>query len=710
MRTFSILALAASAALLSLVFAPASGQLEMQATAPPVALRIPHQTTAAGYVRHDDYFWLRGKDKAEVQQYLQAEKAYTAAVMKPTEPLQRQLYSEMLSHIKQTDLAVPYKLGAYYYYSRTQAGKQYPIYARRRGSMQAREQITLDLNALAAGRKFLALGSYVVSDDGNLLAYSLDNTGYRQYTLYIKDLRTGAVLPERLERVDDVVWASDNKTLFYVTEDPVSKRNDKFFRHKLGTGSYDLVYREQDELYDIAVERTRDRAMILLDAGSKSTTEVSYIPSDRPTDPLKVILQRSADHRYSVDHRGDLFYIVTNKGALDNRLVTAPVTDPQEHNWRVLIPERTGVHIDGVDMFARYAVISERSGGFTNFEVLHLEDGSLEPITLREAAHAVSGSQNPEFGQTLFRYTYQSLLTPSTVYDFDMSSGKQYALKATQVPGYKSAEYTSEQVFATASDGTKIPISIVYRKGVKLDGSAPMVLYGYGSYGVPIDPTFSASRLALLDRGVIYAIAHIRGGGEMGERWRISGHLADKLNTFTDFIDSAQFLESNKYTSKDRMAIMGGSAGGLLMGAVVNMRPDLFKAVVASVPFVDVMNTMLDPTLPLTTSEYLEWGNPNTKADYEYMMRYSPYDNVKAQAYPALLVRVSLYDSQVPYWEGTKFVAKLRALKTDTNPLLLEVNFGAGHGGASGRYDALKEIAFNYAFILSELGVQKTHK
>lgn len=564
MRTF--LTVAAFAVLTVPAPAEVRAQLDPAVSVPPVVAKIPHASTAAGYTRTDDYFWLRGKEKPEVQQYLQAEKAYTTAVMKPTEPLQAQLYGEMLSHIKQTDLGVPYKLGAYYYYSRTKAGKQYPAYARRRASMRAPEQITLDLNVLARGKKFLALGSYAVSDDGNLLAYTLDETGYRQYTLYVKDLRTGAVMPERIKRVDDVVWASDNKTLFYVTEDPVSKRNDRFFRHKLRTTVYDLVYDERDELYDIAVDRSRDRAMIWLSAESKSTTEVRYIPSDRPNDSLKVILPRTTDHRYSVDHRANLFYIITNKDAPDNRLVTAPVNAPQEGNWKVVVPERAGVHIDGVDLFERYAVISERSGGYTNFEVLDFATGSVKPITLPEPAHAAFGAQNPEFGQSAFRYTYQSLITPNTVYDFDMASGKQRLLKATEVLGYHTAKYTSEETLATATDGTKIPISIVYRKGLKLDGSAPMLLYGYGSYGSSQDPAFSTARLVLLDRGVIYAIAHIRGGGELGERWRISGHLENKINTFTDFIDAAQFLESRKYTSRERLAIMGGSAGGLLMG------------------------------------------------------------------------------------------------------------------------------------------------
>jgi len=680
--------------------------LDPSAATPPVAAKIPHESTAAGYPRSDDYFWLRGKEKPEVQAYLHAENAYTDAVMKPTQALQAALYSEMLSHIKQTDLGVPYKLGGYYYYSRTEAGKQYPIYARRKGSMSAPEQVTLDLNALAAGKPFLGLGSYVVSDDGNLLAYSLDETGYRQYTLYVKDLRTGAVLPEHIERVDDVVWASDNKSLFFVTEDPVSKRNNQFFRHVMGSTTNDLVFDEKDELYDIYVDRSRDHAMIFLVSGSKSTSETSYIRSDHPTDPLKVILPRTEGHRYSVDHRNNVFYIVTNKDALDNKLITAPVDAPQEANWKTLVPERPGVHIEGVDLFKDYAVIAERSTGYNNYEVLDFANGKLKTVTLPEPAHAAFNAQNPEYAQTAFRYTYESLVTPSTVYDFDMKTGKQSALKATEVPGYHAATYISKEVYATATDGTKIPISLVYRKGVTLDGSAPMLLYAYGSYGSSSDPRFSAARLTLLDRGVVYAIAHIRGGGELGERWRVAGHLNQKISTFTDFIDSAKFLEKNNYTSKERLAINGASAGGLLMGAVLNMAPELFKAAVVQVPFVDVMNTMLDPSLPLTTAEYLEWGNPNVRADYDYMMRYSPYDNVKAQAYPATLVRVSINDSQVPYWEGTKFVAKLRAMKTDTNPLLLEVNFGAGHGGASGRYDALKETAFNYAFVLTELGVR----
>jgi len=673
------------------------------AAAPPIAPKEAHVTHLHGYTRSDDYFWLRHKNDPKVTAYLKAENAYTAAVMKPTEAQQKALYEEMLSHIKQTDLQVPYRFGDYYYYSRTEEGKQYPIYARKRGSLDAPEELTLDLNILAKGHPFLGLGAYEVSDNGKLLAYSLDVTGYRQYTLHVKDLKTGADLGVAIPRVDDVEWASDNKTLFFVTEDDVSKRNDKFWRYRIGDKSPTLVYDEKDELYDIGVDRSLDRKYVFLQSTSKSTYETRYLRADRPGDPLKVVIPRRSDHRYDVDHHAGRFLIVTNSGAEDFRIVSAPVATPDEKHWKDLVPARRGIHIDGLVVFDDYAVVAERRGGFAGFEVLDFTNGKLTPVVFEEAAHAAFPSQNHEHRSTSFRYSYTSFVTPNSVYDLDLRTGTRTLLKQTEVPGYDPSAYASELQYATARDGTRIPVALVYRRGVKRDGSAPLLLYGYGSYGISTEPTFSATRLVLLDRGVIWASALIRGGGELGERWRTAGHLKAKLNTFTDFIDSAQYLIDAKFTSRDRLAILGGSAGGLLMGAVTNMRPDLFKAVVALVPFVDVMNTMLDPSLPLTTSEYLEWGNPNVKSDYDYMMRYSPYDNVKAQAYPAMLVRVSINDSQVPYWEGSKLVAKLRALKTDSNPLLLEVNFGAGHGGASGRYDALKETAFNYAFVLSQI-------
>jgi len=673
---------------------------------PPMAEKKPKTTNIHGNTLVDDYFWLREKTNPQVMEYLHGEDAYAEAAMQPTAALRDKLYKEMLSHIKQTDVNVPYRWGNYFYYTRTEEGKQYPIFCRKKGSLEAKEEIVLDQNELAKGQKFMSVGSFNPSDDGNLLAYTTDNTGYRQYTLQVKNLMTGELLPERIERVDDLAWATDNKTLFYVTEDAVTKRNDKFFRHVLGTDKYDLVYDEKDELFDIGVGRTRDKAVIVLQASSKTSTEVRYLPADSPGAEWKIILPRQADHEYDVDHRGNLFYIRTNKGATNFRVVTAPVSDPSEKNWKEFVAHRPAVKVEDVSLFADHAVLSEWENGLQQLEIVDFKTNKRHRIEFPEPVYSAGLGANREFNTSVLRYNYQSLVTPSSVFDYDMNTHKATLKKQTEVPGgFDRANYKSERAFATASDGTKVPLSIVYRQGTKLDGSAPALLYGYGSYGISISPTFSSNRLSLLDRGVVYVIAHIRGGGELGEEWRQAGRMMNKINTFTDFIASAEFLVKNKYTSSDRLVIQGGSAGGLLMGAVSNMRPDLFKAVIAQVPFVDVMNTMLDATLPLTTSEYIEWGNPNEKAAFDYMIKYSPYDNIATKNYPAMLVKVSVNDSQVPYWEGAKFVAKLRSMKTDANPLLLKVNFGAGHGGASGRYDALKETAFDYSFMLWQMGL-----
>jgi oligopeptidase B len=673
---------------------------------PPPTEKKPKITEINGDKLVDNYFWIREKSNPAVIAHLEAENTYAAAVMKPTEPLQEKLYNEILSHIKQTDVNVPYRWGEYFYYTRTVEGKQYPIYCRKQGTLDAPEQILLDLNELAKGQKFMSVSSFVPSDDGTLLAYSTDNTGYRQYTLQVKNLRTGELLPERIERVDDMAWATDNKTIFYVTEDPVSKRNDKFFRHALGSDKYDLIYEEKDELFDIGTERSRDKAVIMLGAFSKTSTEFRYIPADNPNAEWKTIIARQPEHEYDVDHRGNQFYIRTNKDAKNFRVVMAPVSDPSEKNWKELVAHRPAVKVEGIDLFADHAVLSEWENGLQQIEIIDLKTNKRHRVEFPEPVYATGVGPNREFNTSVVRYNYQSLVTPGSVFDYDMNSRKATLLKQTEVPGgFDRANYKSERVFAAASDGTKIPMSVVYRRNVKLDGSAPMLLYGYGSYGLSIPPTFSASRLALLDRGVIYVIAHIRGGGELGEPWREAGRMMKKMNTFTDFIACAEHMTKQKYTSSDRLVIQGGSAGGLLMGAVTNMRPDLFKAVVAQVPFVDVLNTMLDASLPLTTSEYIEWGNPNEKAAYDYMKKYSPYDNVHKANYPAMLVKVSLNDSQVPYWEGTKFVAKIRDLKTDHNPLILKVNMGAGHGGASGRYDAIHETAFDFAFMLWQMGL-----
>jgi oligopeptidase B len=676
---------------------------------PPPTEKKPKLTEINGDRLVDNYFWLCEKTNPAVIAHLEAENAYTDAVMKPTAALQDKLYNEILSHIKQTDTNVPYRWGKYDYFSRTEAGKQYPIFCRTAaGNAKAKEEILLDLNEMAKGQKFMAVGSFAPSDDGTLLAYSTDNTGYRQYTLQIKNLATGELLPEKIERVDDLAWATDNKTLFYVTEDAVTKRNDKMFRHVLGTDKYELLYEEKDELFDIGVDRTRDKAVITLGAFSKTSTEFRYIPAGNPNAEWKTIIARQADHEYDVDHRGNLFYIRTNKGAKNFRVVTAPVADPAEKNWKEFVAHRPLTKIDGVDLFSDHAVLSEWENGLQQIEIVDFKTNKRQRIEFPEPVYAAGLSTNREFNTSVLRYNYQSLVTPSSVFDYDMNTRQATLMKQVEVPGgFDKANYKSERLFATAADGTKIPMSVVYKRDVKLDGAAPMLLYAYGSYGIPISPTFSAGRLALLDRGVIYVIAHIRGGGELGEPWREAGRMMKKMNTFTDFIACGDYLVKQKYTSSDRLVIQGGSAGGLLMGAVANMRPDLFKAVVAQVPFVDVLNTMLDASLPLTTSEYIEWGNPNEKPAYDYMKKYSPYDNVHPANYPAMLVKVSLNDSQVPYWEGAKFVAKIRELKTDHNPLLLKTNMGAGHGGASGRYDAIHETAFDYAFMLWQMGLAK---
>jgi oligopeptidase B len=620
---------------------------------PPPTEKKPKITEINGDRLVDNYFWLREKTNPAVIAHLEAENAYTAAVMKPTEPLQDKLYTEILSHIKQTDTNVPYRWGNFFYYTRTIEGKQYPIYCRKHGSLDASEEVLLDLNELAKGQKFMAVGSFAPSDDGMLLAYSTDNTGYRQYTLQVKNLRTGELLPEKIERVDDLAWATDNKTLFYVTEDAVTKRNDKMFRHVLGSDKYELIYDEKDELFDIGVERSRDKAVIMLGASSKTSTEFRYIPAGNPNAVWKTIIARQADHEYDVEHRGDLFYIRTNKGAKNFRVVTAPASDPAEKNWKEFVAHRPAVKIDGVDLFKDHAVLSEWEDGLQQIEVVDFKTNKRQRLQFPEPVYAAGLSTNREFDTKMLRYNYQSLVTPSSVFDYDMNTTQSTLLKQTEVPGgFDKANYKSERVFATATDGTKIPMSVVYKRVVKLDGTAPMLLYAYGSYGIPISPGFSASRLALLDRGVVFVIAHIRGGGELGEPWRDAGRMMQKMNTFTDFIACAEHMVKQKYTSSDRLVIQGGSAGGLLMGAVTNMRPDLFKAVVAQVPFVDVLNTMLDASLPLTTSEYIEWGNPNEKPAYDYMKKYSPYDNVHTANYPAMLVKVSLNDSQVPYWEG----------------------------------------------------------
>jgi oligopeptidase B len=684
--------------------APQAGSIA--AGLPPVAEKQPKTLAMHGHSRVDNYFWLRDKGDPKVMAYLHSEDDYTTSVMQPTAAFQDVLYTEIVGHIKEDDDTAPYRRGDYFYFTRTVKGLQYPIYLRKKGSPSAPEEVLVDLNELAKGHSFMAIGAFAPSDDGRLLAYSTDATGYRQYTLHVKDLSTGMLLPDQAERVGGIEWAKDNRTLFYTTEDSVTKRSDKFFRHELGSQKTDLLHEEKDELFDVSVGRSRDGDIIFLESASKTSTESRYLPAGKPTSPLTVIVPRAPNHEYDVEHRAGLFYIRTNKDAKNFRVVSAPVAMPAAAHWTELVAHRPDVKIQRLDTFANHLVLSEWENGLQQLEILDLKSRERHRVAFPEAVYAASVGPNHVFGTTTLRYNYQSLVSPLAAFDYDMTSRRATLVKRTEVPGgFDLSNYTSERVLATASDGTKVPLSLVSRKDVRRDGSAPLLLYAYGSYGASVPPTFSASRLALLDRGVIYAIAHIRGGGELGEPGRDAGRMMNKINTFTDFIASAEHLIAQKYTSPNRLVIQGGSAGGMLMGAVVNMRPDLFKAVIAEVPFVDILTTMLDATLPLTTSEYIEWGNPNDQAAYDYMAKYSPYDNVKAQAYPAMLVKVSINDSQVPYWEGAKLVAKLRATKTDSNPLLLKVNFGAGHGGASGRYDALRETAFNWAFALRQMGI-----
>lgn len=679
---------------------------------PPVAKKEAKILKIHGYEITDNYAWLRDrndKKNPEIIKYLEENNTYTESFMKPHQPFADNLYKEMLGRIKQTDSSVPYKLGNYWYFTKSEEGKQYPVYLRSKTKDGKDAEVLLDQNAMAEGFKFFAFGDFDVSDDGNLLAFSTDTTGYRQYTLQIKDLRTGKILPDKIERVTSTAWSNDGKYLFVVQEDAVSKRSDKFWRHEVGTDKNDLLFEETDVLFNIGVGRSRDKKMLMLGSVAKTMREYRYLSADNPMGEWKIISPRREGHEYSADFNNGEFYIVTNKDAENFKIVRAPLNNPDEKNWTDFVSHNPAIKIDGIDFFKDYAVVSEVENGLEYLKVMDLKTRrAATRVATPESVYTMGMSTNPEFDTPVIRYTYASMITPNSTYEYDLKTGKSTILKQQEIPsGYDKAQYETKRVWAVARDGVKVPVSIVWKKGTKLDGSAPMLLYAYGSYGYSTMPNFSTARLSLLDRGMVYAIAHIRGGSELGEKWRQDGRMFKKLNTFYDFIDSAKWFVANKYTSSDRLVIQGGSAGGLLMGGVVNMSPETFHAAIVQVPFVDVMNTMLDETLPLTTEEWIEWGNPNEKEAWDYMIKYSPYDNVKAQDYPNMLVEVSLNDSQVPYWEGAKFAAKVREMKTDKNIVLLKTNMGAGHGGSSGRYDRLKEIAFEYAYALSQVGITK---
>ena len=682
--------------------------------APPVALRRPTRLEIHGDVRLDDYFWLRDRTDPAVVSYLEAENQYTEAVMAPAEPLVEGLYREMLGHIRETDVTVPCRQGEFFYYARTQQGRQYPIYCRRRGGPETPEEVILDVNVLAEGKAFLAVGDCAASDDGALLAYSTDETGDRRYVLQVKDLRTGRLLPDRIPETasDSVVWSADGSTLFYARVD-AAKRPWRFYRHRLGEADDVLLYEERDERFDLGAYRSRSLRFVFLVAASHTSSEVRYLEAADPAGELRLVAGREEDHEYEVDHRGDDFWIRTNgRGASGGparnfRVAVAPVDDPRRERWREAVAERAGVMIEGIDCFARHVVRYERERALPRIVVTNAETGESHAVAFDEEVYAIRPSGNREFDTAVLRYDFESLVTPPSVYDYDMDARRATLRKRTEVPGYDPALYEQRRIEAAAADGARIPISLVQRKGRPKDGSGPADLWGYGSYGLNFPVRFDPARLPLLDRGFVVAVAHVRGGAELGKGWHDEGRMDRKMNTFTDFIAAAEHLVAGRWTSPAKLVAEGRSAGGLLMGAVINLRPELFGAIVTAVPFVDVLSTMLDPSLPLTVTEYEEWGNPNDPEEYGYMRQYSPYDNVSPREYPAMLVKTSWNDSQVPYWEPAKLVAKLRAVKADGRTLLLKTNMEAGHGGASGRYDALRERAFDVAFMLRELEIEE---
>lgn len=682
---------------------------QQPAPKPPVAKKVPSVAELHGQKVTDDYAWLKDKKNADTIAYLEAENAYTEAMTRSTEKLQATLYKEYLGRIKQTDLSVPYREGAYWYYSKTFEGKQYPTYCRKKGSLDAAEEVILDVNELAKGEKFMSARVADISDDATKIIFLTDTTGFREYMLSVKDLATGKVLEDKLVKAASGTWAADGRTLFYVTEDH-AKRTHKLWRHTVGQPKDKdvLVYEEKDELFRLGVGRSRDKKYLFHSSGSSTSAEVRFLNADTPAGEWKTILPREDKHEYSVDHRDGQFYIRTNGGGATNfKIVTCSVADAGDSKkWKEFQPHSDKVLIQGVSLFKNYAVIAEREAGIPQIRVHAFADNRSYRIEWPEPVFSSGTGANPEFDLAKIHVNYTSMVTPASVYEIDLKTREKKLLKRQEIPaGYKPEEYVSEWVFATATDGTKVPISLVYKKGLKKDGTAPVLLYGYGSYGFSASVNFSPTRLSLLDRGVVFAQGHIRGGSDMGRQWYEDGKMMKKMNTFTDFIACADFLVNEKYGDRKRLVIQGGSAGGLLVGATVNLRPDVCKAAVLQVPFVDVINTMLDESLPLTVQEFLEWGNPKKSEEYEYMKKYCPYTNLAKKDYPAMLIETSLNDSQVLYHEPAKYTAKLRALKTDSNPLIFRCKMVGGHGGSSGRYDVLKEVAFTQSFILNQMGI-----
>jgi oligopeptidase B len=695
--------------IISIIFAACSENKKSPGIAAPIAKIEKKELTIHGDTRVDNYFWLNQRENPEVVAYLEAENAYTKAMMSHTDAFQEKLFKEMVGRIKQTDISVPYLENGYYYYTRFEEGKEYPLYCRKKGSTEAAEEIMLDVNQMAIGHSFYEIGGFQVSEDNRLLAYGVDTVSRRIYTIYFKDLVTGEILPDKIDSTaGNLAWANDNKTLFYATKDE-SLRMDKIWKHRLGAeeGKDPLVYKEEDVTFNTYVYKSKSRKYMVIGCESTLSDECRLLDAGNPEGNFTVFQPRQADLKYQIAHYDDRFYIRTNYQAINFRLMETSLDKTGIANWKEVIPHREDVLLEDFDVFKGFLAIQERKDGMKTLRIFNGSDLDYY-LKFDEQAYTVTLGENAEFETDIVRYNYTSLTTPTTVYDYNIKTRKSELMKRQEVVGgYNPDDYFTERLMATAEDGTKVPISLVYKKGLKKDGKNPCLLYGYGSYGYSMDPYFSSTRLSLLDRGFIYAIAHIRGGQEMGRRWYEDGKLMKKKNTFTDFIACGEYLVNQAYTSPGHLYALGGSAGGLLVGAVVNMRPDLFNGVVAAVPFVDVVTTMLDESIPLTTGEYDEWGNPNDSSYYQYMLSYSPYDNVVVNNYPALLVTTGLHDSQVQYWEPAKWVAKLRVTKTDKNPLYLWTNMDYGHGGASGRFERYHETALEYAFILDLEGIKE---
>jgi oligopeptidase B len=679
---------------------------------PPAAKIVPFEYTVHQHQLSDPYAWLQNKDDPEVLAFLEAENAYAAAVLKPIEALQESIFHEMVGRIQEDDADVPEQRGDYYYYWRIQKGQQYKVYCRKHQSLDAPEQVLLDENILAEGKPYCRVHVFEPSPDQTLLAYSVDTTGALVFDLYVLDMRSGEILAGPIANTAwTAAWASDNRTLYYTIFDD-SHRAFKLFKHQVkitadsAAKSDDLIYHELDDSFFLILKRTRSGAFLTLTSFSATTTEVRYLPADQPEQEFKLIQPRQHWMEYYVEHHGGRFLIRTNDQAENFKLMEAPLSDPSKENWREVLPHRADVLVEDVDAFASHLVVYERQGGLQRIRISSPDVVShVHFVEFPDPVYTFSTRANPEFETRLLRFEYSSLVTPRSIIDLEMDQHRWDVRKVQQIPsGYDASRYTSERLFATAPDGAQVPVSIVYQKGLVKDGSHPLLLEGYGSYGYSFDPAFDARRLSLLERGFVFAIAHIRGGSEMGRAWYENGRLMHKKNTFTDFIASAEQLIEQGYTSSDRLGIHGASAGGLLVSAVLNLRPDLFKAAIARVPFTNVITAMLDPDLPLTVIEWEQWGNPKDPQAFDYMLSYSPYENIEAKSYPHILVKTGLNDLQVPYWDPAKWVARLRSCKTDQNQLLLVTNMGAGHGGASGRYDHLKEDAQMYAFLIEHCG------